>query len=57
MKNVRRAQKSEKFSDTEADKGKKGAGSFPQEFVRTHSVQFRARSGLQSGFSVLYFFF
>lgn len=38
MENVGRVQKSEKFSDTEADEGKKGAGSFPQEFVRTLRV-------------------
>lgn len=38
MKNVSRAQSSEKFSDTDADEGKKGTGPFPQELMRTLKV-------------------
>lgn len=56
IKNVRRAQKSEKFSGMEADEGKKGAGSFPREFMRTlrvcRSVQVQDYS-LASQFSTL----
>lgn len=53
MKSIRR-ETSEKFTDTEADEGKKGRGSFSQELART--LKFSPPSGLLSGFLDLYFF-